>query len=86
MAEKRLTKEIAEQFMAYDSPYVGKFTELDDVAAEILGKYEGELDFSGLTSLSDAAAKSLRRHKGRLSLDLDALPESAAVILRPSVF
>ena len=33
-------------------------------------------------SLSDAAAESLSKPKGELYVDLDTLPESAAVILR----
>jgi len=32
--------------------------------------------------LSDAAAESLGKHEGSLSLDLDELPDSAAEILR----
>jgi hypothetical protein len=56
---------------------------LSDAAARGLGKYNGRgLDLNGLTSLSDAAAESLSKHKGALRLDLDALPESAAEILR----
>ena len=45
-------------------------------------KPAGDLYLSGLTSLSDAAAESLSGHEGSLSLDLDALPESSAEILR----
>ncbi len=60
MAEKRLTKEVAEQFLADDESVDSReFTELDDEAAEILRKHEGHLNLSGLTSLSDSAAKSL---------------------------
>jgi len=39
MAEKRLTKEVAEQFLAVqDSVDLSDFTDLDDEAAEILSK------------------------------------------------
>jgi len=108
MAEKRLTKEIAEQLLADDEFMdLSEFTELDDEAAEVLSKYDevslelngltslldaaaeslsnkhrGTLYLSGLTELSDAAAESLSKCKGNLWLDLDALPESAAEILR----
>ena len=64
MAEKRLTKEIAEQFLADDeSVDLNEFTELDDDAAESLSKHEGSLSLDGLTSLSDAVAESLVKHK-----------------------
>ena len=58
MAENVLTKEIAEQFLAdEDSVDLSEFTELDDDAAESLGKRTGDyLYLDGLTSLSDAAA------------------------------
>ena len=67
MAEKRLTTEIAEQFLAdEDSVDLSEFTEVDDDAAESLSKHEGNLlDLAGLTSLSDEAAESLSNHKGK---------------------
>ena len=68
MPEKRLTKEIAEQFV-----YLSEFTELDDDAAESFSKHVGDLDLDGLTSLSDAAAESLSRQKGNY-LYLNGLP------------
>jgi len=60
MAEKRLTKEIAEEFLADGKrpTHLTAFTELDDEAAESLSKHEGWLCLNGLTSLSDAAAES----------------------------
>ena len=74
MAEKRLTKEIAEQFLADDeSVDLNEFTELDDAAAQRLSKYKGYcLGLPGLTSLSDAAAESLGKHEG-IYLRLDGL-------------
>ncbi len=73
MAEKRLTKEIAEQFLADDeSVDLNKFTELDDDAAERLSKDKGGLILYGLTSLSDAAAASLGNYDGEW-LDLNGL-------------
>ena len=70
MAEKRLTKEIAEQFLA-DDEYVDlhEFTEVDDDAAESLSKHDGLLSLDGLTSLSETAAESLSKSEGGLSLD-----------------
>ena len=81
MAEKRLTNEIAEQFLAdEDSVELGDFEKLDDDAAESLSKHKGDLYFDSLTSLSDVAAKSLGKHQfGNLSLRGDiAVSESAA--------
>ena len=43
---------------------------------------EGRLYLGGLTSLSDAAAESLSKYRGCLSLSLNQLPKSAAKILR----
>ena len=81
MAEKRLTRQIAEQFLADDeSVDLSEFTEVDDDAAESLSKHEGGLSLDGLTSLSDAAAESLSKHKGSwLGLDgLTNLSDAAA--------
>ena len=55
---------------------------LSDVAAKSLGRHKGSLWLDELNSLSDAAAGNLVKHEGSLYLDLDALPESAAEILR----
>ena len=63
MAEKRLTKEIAEQCLADRwSVKLTEFTKLDDDAAESLSNIKGQLGLEGLTSLSDAAAESLNKH------------------------
>ena len=80
MAEKMLTKEIAEEFLADDeSVDLEEFTELDDDAAESLSKYEWGLYLRGLTSLSDAAAQSLSKHEGELELTgLTSLSDAAA--------
>jgi hypothetical protein len=51
---------------------------LSDAAAGSLSLFTGELDLSGLTELSDAAAESLSKHKGREhydSLDLRGLAD-----------
>ena len=70
MAEKRLTKEIAEQFLADDTSIdLRKFTVIDDEAAEILWVYEGQrLHLDGLTALSDVASQHLKEFSGSLSL------------------
>ena len=80
MAEKPLTTEIAEQFLADDeSVDLSEFTVLDDEAAEILSRHKGDLYLDSLTSLSDAAAESLSKYKGYLSLDgLMSLSDAAA--------
>ena len=55
MAEKRLTKEIAEELLAdYGFMDLSEFTELDDDAVESLSKHEGDLYLylAGLTTLS----------------------------------
>ena len=62
MAEKRLTKEIAEHFLADEKAVdLSEFTEVDDDAAESLSKHEGDLAFRPLT-LSDEASESLSKH------------------------
>jgi len=79
--EQRLTKEIAEQFLADDdSVEMIEFTTISDAAAESLGKHEGRLWLIGLTSLSDAAAESLSKYRGEwLCLDgLASLSDAAA--------
>ena len=87
MAEKVLTKEIAEEALeAYVEPSLDEFTAIDDTAAEILSKFDDHLELNGLTSLSDAAAESLSKKEGPddepvLTLVLDNLPPSAAKIL-----
>jgi len=65
----RLRKADAEQFMTDEcSVDLREFTELDDVAAESLGKCEASLSLNGLTTLSDAAAESLGKCEESLSL------------------
>jgi hypothetical protein len=73
MAEKRLTKEIAEKFLV-DPVRRGLdgFTELDNEAAALLSKHKEALDLCGLESLSDAAARILSMYKGRW-LELNGL-------------
>ena len=65
MAEKRLTKEIADQFLAdEDSVDLSEFTAIDDDAAESLSKHEGRLNLNGLTELSDTAAERFNEFQG----------------------
>ncbi len=54
--EKVLTKELAKQFLEDEDSAVdlSEFTAIEDAAAKSLGKHEGVLYLSGLTSLSDA--------------------------------
>jgi len=82
MIEKRLTKEIAEQFLKdEDSMDLREFAVIDDDAAESLSRHEGEeLALDGLTTFSDAAAEALGMHTGvDLSLNgLTSLSDKAA--------
>ena len=83
LAPKILTQEIAEQFLAdEDSVDLEDFDEIEDKAAEMLSKHQGDLWLGGLKSMSDAGAESLSKHEGDLSMDLDNVSESAAAILR----
>ena len=78
-----LTEEIAEQFLEDDSSvHLSEFTAIEDAAAESLSGHEGDLELDGITFLSDAAANSLSKHEGEIRVNLDALPKSAAKILR----
>jgi hypothetical protein len=79
LEEKMLTKEIVEQFLAdEDSVDLGEFTAIQPEAAERLSKRE-YLDLRGLTSLSDATAEILSKHKGEIYLSgLTSLSDDAA--------
>ena len=73
MAEKRLTTQVAESFLA-DSASVNLsvFTTLDDDAAEILSKHRGRLRLFGLS-------RSLSKHKGNICLyGLESLSHEVA--------
>ena len=80
MAEKRLTKELAEQFLAEGwSVKLTEFTELDDDAAESLSRYRSPLSLKGLTSLSDSPVHLRLRLKMGESLNgLTSLSDAAA--------
>ena len=56
--------------------------QLSEVAAAHLSKMKRALCLNGLRNLSDQAAESLAKHPGPLSINLDAIPESASAILR----
>ena len=77
--EKVLTREIAEQRILVDEYSVdfSEFTSIEDDAAESLSKYEGDLYLSGVTELSDAAAKSL---SNCWSLSLGGLTQLSEVV------
>ena len=80
--KKRLTKEIAEEFLVRKDDFVdiAQFTELDDDAAESLANTVVDpLDLRGLTSLSNTSANSLSKYEGGLNLDgLTSLSDAAA--------
>ena len=65
VAEKRLTKEIAEQFLTDDCSEedLEEFTELDDGAAERLSKHQVNLSL-GLDEIHDAVSENLRQDHG----------------------
>lgn len=82
---KRITKEIAQRYLKDTSSVdLGTFTELDDKAAEVLCKSDGWLQLSGLTHLSDAAAKGLAKFKG-VSLELNGLTEVSDSVIQSLV-
>ena len=55
---------------------------LSDATAELLSKYKGGLDLSGIGELSDSAAESLSKHQGDIELDnLGALSDAGAEFL-----
>lgn len=55
------------------------FHVMEDEAAEIISKFEGDLSLDALNELSDAAAESLSKHKGDLYLyGLKDLSDAAA--------
>ena len=58
---KLLALKIAKQFLADNgSVNLSHFTVIDEAAAEAFSRYKGDyLSFSGMTSLSDAAAEAL---------------------------
>ena len=79
--EKVLTKEIAEQFLEDEYGVdVSEFTAIEDDAALMLVKHEGgELNLTGLTSLSSATAEILSQWNGELILDgIEQLPDALA--------
>ena len=75
-AEKLLTSEIASEFLSEVGKFtlsdLDEFTTIDDSAAELFQQYKWGLTLNGLTSLSDAAAESLSKHKGR-GIELNGL-------------
>ncbi len=83
MAENRLAKEFAEQFLPYaDSVDLSDFTQFNDDIAECLSKYRGKFELNGLTSLSEAAVEKRSKYDGTHDLALGQLPESVVEILR----
>ena len=50
--------------------------------AEEFVEDDDSVDLKEFTAIEDEAAESLSTHEGRLAMDLDELPESAAEILR----
>jgi len=79
--EKILTKKIAEQFLEDEySVRLSGYEKLDDDAADVLRRHTGRwLILRGLTELSDAAAESLSKRPGHLSLNgLTKITDSAA--------
>ncbi len=78
-----LTEEIAKAFR--NDPYssdLSTFAFIEDVASQVLGGYEGDLNLKGLISLSDASAKALALHQGDLNLNgLTSLSDASAKAL-----
>ena len=69
MSEKVITKAIAEEFLQdCENVDLDKFTSIENQAAEILAKHEGDLHLGGLTFLTNQATEALAKHKGVLTL------------------
>lgn len=84
MAEKRLSKEIAEEFLKdVDSGVLHEFNVLASTAAEVLSNHRGDLFLHGLKSLSDSAAQHLSQHSGFLDHDVLVLSVSGGRIAVP---
>ena len=62
--------------------FLANGTSIDDKAAGLLTKREGDLCLGDLVTLSDGAAELLSEYEGNLIIELNSLPESAAAILR----
>lgn len=83
MSIEHITKEIAEQFLEdEDSVELSEATAIDDDAADVLARHDGDLWLSSLTSVSDGAAGVLSKHKGDLYLSgLHGLTDASAKCL-----
>lgn len=74
---------VAERFLANpDNIDLDSASTIDDNAAEVLAKHQGELFLSGLNELSSATAKALSLHQGAIFLyGLSKLPDDTALSL-----
>ena len=81
---QELSVELADALAARTGPLAlnGIVNMTTDVAEILGGSNMTVLELFSLSSLLDAAAESLSRHKGKLELNLGWLPKSAAAILR----
>lgn len=62
--------------------FLNGLTALTDNAAESFSKHQDWLSLAAVRALSNSAARSLLKHTSHFSLNLKALPQSAADILR----
>jgi len=74
----QLSVEVAQNLAGAPSLSLRGIHSLPDDIAAALAEHKDELELSGLTELSDAAAESLGKHQGT-SLDLDGLTELSDV-------
>ena len=63
---------VAEQFNMASSVNTALYSALDSKAARLIVRHKGDLDLSGLKSLSLESARAIARHKN--ALDLSGLP------------
>jgi len=77
-SQQVLTKEaasrflVAEQFDMVSSVNTAQYSALDSKAAGLIVRHKGDLDLSGLKSLSLESSSAIARHKN--ALDLSGLP------------
>jgi len=77
---KILTKEIAEQFLGDpDGVELDEFTSIEDEAAEVLSKHQGELCLIECRFISTSAIELLSRRTGSLILGLETLSDSLEI-------
>jgi len=77
---KILTREIAEKFLKDNASVdLDKFTDIEEMAAEVIAQHKGKLCLNGLKTLNDAVAHILAKHEGTLLLKSVTILSDTAV-------